>query len=51
MFILVFVFTFVISLIVMHFAKHHFVPVVVFIAVAWAMYGPWHWAHLLHRLF
>ena len=51
MFMLVFAITFVISLGVMRFAKHHFVPVVIFVAVMWAMYGPWHAAHIIHRLF
>jgi hypothetical protein len=47
MIVLVFVLTFAVSFGVMRFAKHRFVPIVVFVAVLWVMYGPWHVAHLL----
>ena len=43
----VFVLTFAVSFGVMRFAKHRFVPIVVFVAVLWVMYGPWHVARLL----
>jgi hypothetical protein len=46
--------SFVVSFVVMHLVKNHFVPIAVSVAAMWAMYGamwamygPWHMVHLL----
>jgi hypothetical protein len=39
--------SFVLSFGAMRFVKNNFVPILVFLAVIWTMYGPWHMAHLL----
>jgi hypothetical protein len=45
--IVVFLMAFAVSFGAMRFVKNNFVPIIVFVAMMWAMYGPWHMSHLL----
>jgi hypothetical protein len=45
--IIVFAISFAVSFGAMRFVKNNFVPIIVFVAMMWASYGPWHMAHLL----